>query len=191
MSSTNRSNSRDSHISDYYITPIPAIEKFLIAFKKTERLCHSMQILDPCAGGDNEHPMFNPETLREFGCNNISTIDIREDSLADIKTDYLSYSCENQFDMIITNPPFNIAVDIINKALSDVKDDGFVVMLLRLNFLGGKVREQLWKDYMPKYIFVHNRRMSFTDDGKTNSIEYAHFVWQKGYKPEFSKLKVI
>ncbi|HBF3986180.1 TPA: hypothetical protein KOD80_004273 [Clostridioides difficile] len=44
---------------------------------------------------------------------------------------------------------------------------------------------------MPKYIFVHNRRMSFTDDGKTDSIEYAHFVWQKGYNPKFSQLKVL
>ena len=32
---------------------------------------------------------------------------------------------------------------------------------------------------MPKYIFVHHQRMSFTEDKKTDSIEYAHFVWQK------------
>ncbi len=82
-------------------------------------------------------------------------------------------------------------MDIINKALNDVREGGFVIMLLRLNYLGGKVRQRLWGNNMPKYIFVHNRRMSFTDDGKTDSIEYAHFVWQKGYNPKFSQLKVL
>lgn len=28
-------------------------------------------------------------------------------------------------------------------------------------------------------------------NGSTDSIEYAHFVWQKGNNPKFTKLKVI
>ena len=39
-------------------------------------------ILDCSAGGDKEHGMSYPEALKTFGCNNITTIDIREDSLA-------------------------------------------------------------------------------------------------------------
>jgi hypothetical protein len=119
------------------------------------------------------------------------TIDIREDSLAELKTNYLTYDCKNKYDLIITNPPFNIAKDIIYKALDDVKDNGFVVMLLRLNYFGSKERKNLWEYHMPKYTFVHNRRISFVDNGATDSIEYAHYVWQKGYKPEFTMLKVI
>ncbi len=49
-------------------------------------------------------------------------------------------------------------------------------MLLRLNYFGGKVRSKLWEEHMPKYCFVHNKRISFTDDGKTDSIEYCHMV---------------
>ena len=91
----------------------------------------------------------------------------------------------------ITNPPFALAREIIDKALKDVKDNGFVIMLLRLNYFGGKLREDLWKSHMPKYAFVHNKRLSFTDNGKTDSIEYMHCIWQKGYYPEFCQLKVI
>ena len=40
---------------------------------------------------------------------------------------------------------------------------------------------------MPKYVFVHNRRMSFAEDGKTDSIEYMHAVWQKGYRSKFTQ----
>lgn len=64
-------------------------------------------------------------------------------------------------------------------------------MLLRLNYFGGKVRSKLWEEHMPKYCFVHNKRISFTDDRKTDSIEYCHMVWQKGYCPKFTQLQVI
>lgn len=195
MSSTNRSNSRDFHISDYYITPINEIINFLNEFNKHEDILlkPNTLILDCCAGGDLKHPMSYPEALKQTGVslNNISTIDIREDSLAEIKADYLTYDCKNKYDVIITNPPFSLALPIIKKALNDVKNNGFVIMLLRLNFLEGKSRFNFWQQNMPKYIFVHHKRMSFTDDGKTDSIAYAHYCFQKGYCPEFAKIKVI
>lgn len=194
ISSTNRSDARNFHVSDYYRTPIPKIKEFLSEFSKHENILNSkIRILDPCAGGDNTNPMSYPTAIQEFSNQDISidTVDIRDDSRANLKQDYLKFQSKEKYDVIITNPPFNISLDIINKALNDVKEDGFVIMLLRLNYLGGKVRQELWKNNMPKYIFVHNKRMSFTDDKKTDSIEYAHFVWQKGYNPKFSKLKVL
>lgn len=194
ISSTNRSDARDFHVSDYYRTPIPKIKEFLNEFSKHENIFNSkINILDPCAGGDNTNLMSYPTAIQGFSNQDIliDTIDIREDSRANLKQDYLKFNPEEKYDVIITNPPFNLSLDIINKALNDVKKNGFVIMLLRLNYLGGKVRQELWKNNMPKYIFVHSKRMSFTDDKKTDSIEYAHFVWQKGYNPNFSKLKVL
>lgn len=95
--------------------------------------------------------------------------------------------------MIITNPPFNNAEGIIRKSLKDVQDNGWVIMLLRLNFFETKGRfNGLWKDVgLPKYTFVHHQRMSFTDDGKTDSVAYCHMVWKKDYRPKFTALKVI
>lgn len=191
MSSTNRSNSRDNHIADYYVTPIDKISDFLEEFEKVENVDKDIQILDCCAGGDEKHPMSYPEALNKKGFINISTLDIREDSLSETKGDYLHMDYTNKMDMIITNPPFSLALDIINKSLDDVKDGGFVIMLLRLNYFGGKVRKELWEKQMPKYCFVHHKRISFTDDRKTDSIEYAHFVWQKGHNEQFTQLKVI
>lgn len=191
MSSTARGY--DRHVSDYYITPVDKIEDFLRAFLQVEPLALNGLILDPCAGGDEINDMSYPLALRKFGVKNenIKTIDIRKDSRASIIGDYLEMNLDFYPTLIISNPPFILAREFIEKALKDVADNGFVVMLQRLNFLGGKKRKEFWDSNMPKYTFVHNRRMSFTDDGKTDSIEYAHFVWQKGYITQFTLTKII
>jgi len=119
----------------------------------------------------------------------VDTIDIREDSLASVKGDYLlADSTANKYNIIITNPPFCFAPEIIKKAVSDVVDGGFVVMLLRLNYWGSKERNKWLKDNMPKYCFIHGYpRMSFTKNGGTDSIEYCHLVWQKGLNNKYTK----
>lgn len=189
MSSTNRGYKR--HKSDYYVTPQKDIKVFLGEFVKHEAI--KGYVLDPCAGGDEKHEMSYPTVLKECGFteDDIVTIDIRRDSRADIIDDYRDISDRGDFNTIITNPPFKIALDVIKKALRDVNDGGFVIMLLRLNFLGTQKRFEFWQNNKPKYIFVHHKRMSFTDKGGTDSIEYAHFVWQKGYEPDFTKTIVI
>lgn len=143
-------------------------------------------------GGDKKHDMSYPSVLKEYGFTNVTSFDIRKDSKADRICDYLSEDLTNSTpSIIITNPPFNLAMDIIKKGLHDVDDCGFVIMLLRLNFWGSKAREQFFKENVPRYCLIHPRRMSFTDNGQTDSIEYAHFVWQKGYTFDFCKTKLL
>ena len=108
MSSTNRSEARDTHIADYYVTPINKIVEFIDAFVEVEEDFEG-KILDPCSGGDENHLMSYPEALKRCGYTDIDTIDIREDSLAIIKGNYLEMDCKNIYDIIITNPPFNLA----------------------------------------------------------------------------------
>ena len=192
MSSTNRGVRRFS--VDYYITPQKEIEKFLLAFAEIQDLSDIRHILDPCCGGDKRNEPSYPTVLRKLKIGNIiSTIDIRSDSRADIIGNYLfNRDVESQrYDMIITNPPFNYALPIIRKALNDVVDGGLVIMLLRLNFLGSKTRRMFFERFMPRDIFVHPARISFTPDGKTDSIEHAHFVWCKNEKCRYSRLFIL
>lgn len=220
MSSTNRSKSRETHIADYYVTPVKDIKLFLEEFSDVVNIdWWTCKILDPCAGGNKKipeyeiaHPMSYPVAFQEIcpGMDyNIDTYDIREDSLAEHKEDYLKVKLNYQPDVIITNPPFAISMDIIKKALSDVKEGGYVIMLLRLNFFGGDNKQPLFKEFMPEYTFIHHKRMSFTDahdkktgkliykkdgtvkNGGTDSIEYCHMVWRKGYNPAYTKTYLI
>jgi len=189
-----RTSSRDKrHKSDYYITPIEKITEFLTEFIKYEDYPFDKTILDCCAGGDATNKMSYPEALIQFGVNQdlIKTMDIREDSRAEIKMNYLETELHFKPFVIISNPPYLQAMEFIEKALIDVEDHGFVIMLLRLNFFASKKRKKFFDKQMPKYCFVHNRRISFTKNGKTDATEYGHFVWQKNLYPQFTSLKVI
>ena len=202
MSSTNRGYER--HRVDFYVTPQGCIKQFLSVWLNDlmgefhdDHLCvgsepNRRRWLDPCAGGDAKHEMSYPAVIRKEFDAEVGTIDYREDSLAERKEDYLSAKITpSYYDVIITNPPFYIAREVIEKALLDVKVDGYVVMLLRLNFFGSNQRLDFWEKQLPTWAYVHHRRFSFTDDGKTDSIEYMHAVWQRDASPVFTMLKVI
>ena len=197
MSSTNRHNAEKRHIADYYVTPVKDIITFLGALDEEVSLdIWDKTILDPCAGGDPSHDMSYPKALREYYAipddwNDIKTIDIREDSLAETKCNYIETKLDYKPFLIISNPPFNQAMEFIKKALDDVEDGGYVAMLLRLNFLETKARKDFFDNYMPTWIFVHHKRMSFTDAGGTDSVAYCHMVWKKNDYPKFAKIRVI
>lgn len=194
MSSTNRGYER--HKTDYYVTPHQPVVNFLTMFLQCTGIKNPNHYgwFDPCAGGDDKNEMTYPYVIENhFGVDsgNILSSDIRFDSRADVKANYLTLNIDDfNPDIIITNPPFFIALDIIKKALSDVNDNGYVIMLLRLNFFGSKERKLFFDEHMPEFCFIHSKRISFMN-GATDSIEYAHFVWRKNYKPEFTKTYVI
>lgn len=206
MSSTNRGYER--HKTDYYVTPKWCINDFLSEWLSDLQEGEDQEDLlnvggrpdrarwfDPCCGGDANHEASYPAVLQKaFEPNTLQTLDVREDSKANEIGDYLWYDIKGLGErpqVIITNPPFYCAKEIIEKALTDVADNGYVVMLLRLNFFGSKARKPFFDRQLPIWSYVHNRRMSFTDDGKTDSIEYCHMVWQQGRCPDFTMLKII
>ena len=197
LSSTNRHNAEKRHIADYYVTPVKDIITFLGALDEEVTLdIWDKTILDPCAGGDPSHDMSYPKALREYYAipddwNGIKTIDIRDDSLAETKCNYIETKLDYKPFLIISNPPFNQAMEFIKKALGDVEDGGYVAMLLRLNFLETKARKEFFDNYMPTWVFVHHKRMSFTDAGGTDSVAYCHMVWKKNDYPKFAKIRVI
>lgn len=195
MSSTNRGYNR--HAIDYYYTPTDAIETF---FKHWQPPTNPKNLVwfDPCAGGDIMRPfMLYPNAIKKIFSvddSKIITNDIREDSLAKYHNDFIKDFSAFGFsrpDIVISNPPFFLAIEFIQKSLEIVSDGGFVVMLLRLNFFGSKSRKKFFDTTPPNFVFVHHSRLSFTEDKKTDSIEYMHAVWQKGNIPNFTNLKVI
>jgi len=182
MSSTARGTLRNTH--DYYVTPPWLVAEFLAHFVTEYNIDVTKPVLDPSAGGCGKHEMSYPKVLKTHGFIDVTTADIREDSrAASPNTDYFSH-VNLGFDLIITNPPFNRAVEFSQKAIREVNENGYVVMLQRLNWLGTLKRKSFWNKAPLKHVYIHHKRPGFNPEkpNRTDSIEYAHFVFQKGYK---------
>ena len=188
MSSTNRGTQRNA--DDYYVTPHWLIEDFLAAFSENCRFNFDEQayplMLDPSAGGCDKYEMSYPTVLEKHGFN-VNSWDIREDSRANLTgVNFLnvpSYE-SRKYDMIITNPPFNQAQAFTEHALEMVKEGGLVIMLQRLNWLGSQKRKPMWQKLPLAAVYVHSKRPGFDPQkpSKTDSTEYAHFVFCKGHE---------
>lgn len=79
-------------------------------------------------------------------------------------------------DVVILNPPFRIATDVIERALSFRPK--LVVALLRLNYLGSERRADWMRSNAPDVHVLPNRPVF---DGRGgDSVEYGWFVWFGG-----------
>lgn len=95
-------------------------------------------------------------------------------------------TCNEKFDGdIITNPPYKYAEDFIQHALSLVPNGNRVCMLLKVQFLEGKGRKDLFALYPPRYVYVSSSRIKHGVNGdfsRANSmLAIAWYVWEKGY----------
>lgn len=70
----------------------------------------------------------------------------------------------------------------------DISSDGCkVAMFLKIQFLEGKARRELFKKYPPKTVYVSSSRLRCAMNGdfekyaKSTAVCYAWYVWVKGY----------
>lgn len=93
---------------------------------------------------------------------------------------------------IITNPPYKYAKDFIEKALEISMDGTKIAMFLKVQFLEGKARRELFDKHPPKRIYVASSRLLCAKNGEFekmkqgggSAVAYAWFIWEKGYKGE-------
>lgn len=170
---------RVSH--DFYATPKSSVESLLNSLKLDFK---NKEVLEPCVGMGHI-----AETLK---CDNITGVDIVDRGWkGTIVGDFLTMDFkEKKFDYIITNPPFKLAQEFIEKSLSLLKENGKVCMFLKIQFLEGVKRKEFFKKYPPKYIYVFSARQSplrngfeFDENGKkwSSTMCFAWFVWEHNY----------
>lgn len=88
-------------------------------------------------------------------------------------------------DAIVTNPPYNKALEFCERAVSLVPK---VAMLLKLTFLEGQKRQAFFKAHPPRYVAVCVNRVQCAINGdpemfaKSSAACYAWFIWEADYK---------
>lgn len=95
--------------------------------------------------------------------------------------DYLATDFgEKTMDVIITNPPFSLTTEFMEKSFRELKDDGTLIYLQRVNFLGAVKRVDFWQrvGYPEKFPILIPRPRFVTE--KSDSTEYAWFIYDRG-----------
>ena len=178
MSATNRGGKRDK--LDRYYTP----DDFARACVQRMTIPEGAEVLEPSVGGG----AFVRAVLRATGGSAFVTgIDLDPDAdgftLCDtsIPGDFLDYApglVSPGYDVVVGNPPYAGADLHVRAALRVAPRVGF---LLRINFLEGQKRAQLWQDTPLASVHVFSRRPSFTGQG-TDATGYAWFIWDKSHE---------
>lgn len=177
MLSASSHSSRDRQQHDYYATDPEAAEMLI----EIESLTTDKPVWECACGEKHLSNVFERRGFKVRSSDIIQRIENIE------QLDFLSpNNTEPWHGHIITNPPFAYAEEFIQKALSLLADGCKVIMFLKLQFLEGKSRRELFSKYPPKTVWVSSSRIRCAPNGdfnaiKSSAVAYAWYVWEKGY----------
>lgn len=146
-----------------------------------------MRILDPGAGwgvwGRAARAVFPSASIYGIDIRNTGNQHIDDGGVYSswIWANYLTLPVYKiaQFPLIIGNPPYSKAQEFIEKSLSLLAPDSYLIQFLRLGFAGSQKRASFFRSFPPYHIRIFSKRPSFTGNGKTDrGQEYALFVWK-------------
>lgn len=179
MSSTGRGATRKE--ADFYATPPWTVHRFLEAVNLP-----GGRWLEPCAGDGELIRAVNAKRsdvvwsigeLRSEMGPHLAPLVGESLFIGDfLALDGFAWGPE-LFDVVLTNPPFGLALPFVKKCMELSKR---TIMLLRLNFWGSEERREFLNAYPPDTYVLPNRPVfSVNKKGKvgTDSPEYAWFVW--------------
>ena len=178
VGATNHSKfEREQH--DYYATDPKAIELLL------DKVRFSNDVWE-CACGEGHLS----KVLKSRGYDVLST-DLIDRGYGEGGIDFLQDTRKFDGD-IITNPPYKYAKEFVEHAIESVSDGHKVAMFLKLTFLEGKSRRELFEKYPPKYIYVSTGRINCCKNGdfskeqraNNSALAYAWFIWEKSFQGE-------
>ena len=155
---------------DPYFTPREAIEALI----SIERDSIPDQIWEPACG---DGAIVTP--LREAGYL-VRGTDIANYGFNCDQLDYFKTKPYPGTTGIITNPPFNLAVEFAQKALTEVS---YLALLLRTNFLESNERLSFFRTTPPQRVWISSRRLpmmhrhGWEGPRAPSNTCYAWFVW--------------
>lgn len=176
------STTRERVNEDYYATPSESTKALL------DKIELYGDVLEPCVGGGHIAEVIK-EVFPEVKVHNYDLVDRGYENT--IVADFLTYEFDRKFNHIVTNPPYSLAQEFLEKWMEIVEDGGTISMFLKIQFLEGVKRSEMFKKYPPKTINVFVKRQNpwrngspVDEKGKpwASTMCFAWFVWEKGYK---------
>lgn len=163
--------------NDFYSTDPHSLKIFLDEFRLHD------DVWEPACGMGHLS-----KVLKDRGYKVVSS-DLIDRGYGDTGIDFLRTNSKDMNVDILTNPPYKYAQKFVEHSLDVVADGYYVVMFLKIQFLEGQKRAELFKKYPPKYVYVNSKRQICYINGDmskkmSSATCYCWFVWEKGYKGE-------
>ena len=175
--------------NDFYATPPIATETLL----KIIDLDKSIPILEPCCGKRHISKILEKNDFK------VISNDLIYRGYGNGGIDFLLDKNKEIDCNIITNPPYKYAQQFVEKSMEYVKTGNYVIMFLKLTFLEGGKRYEMFQKYPPKNIYVFSDRVNSSlggdfekDNEYGGAVCYAWYIWEKGYngKPTIDWIKI-
>lgn len=182
--------------NDFYATDPAAVEqlfKALCMYDNDFTHFSPVSFMEPCVGNGNiaeatlryfNYSLHRPETVNTF-------VDIVDRGYPEtIVQDFMTFKPEQKYQLIVTNPPYSIALDFVKKCLEHLDHRGYLAMFLKIQFWEGEKRKQFLLDNPPAFCFPFSKRMPTWNNGQqwdengkrwATTMCHAWFVWKKDY----------
>lgn len=177
------STTRDRVEDDYYATPPEATQALIDNFDMSD--CETF--LEPSCGEGHISKVLE----KNFEESEIFSNDLVDRGYGFAPRNFLTYNHTDLFDCVITNPPFKLAKEFIEKSFKISRK--YVIMFAKIQLLEGIGRKELFDKSPPKYIYVFRNRINplrngnpLDEKGKpwASTMCFAWFVWEVGFQGE-------
>lgn len=172
--------------NDFYATNPRAVEMLFQKYPFT-----ASKILEPCVGQGHIANFINNFFTNKREVVGVDLVDRGYPNT--IVSNFLEWETDEKFDGIISNPPYSLAKEFVEKGMDLLEEEGQMAMFLKVQFLEGAKRKELFEKYPPKYIYIFRNRMATWNNGNetdengkrwATTMCHAWFVWEKGSKSE-------
>lgn len=196
----NALNHQDYHFinSNDESTPIGCVKEMVDSIPDSFWNRKDLKVLDPCAGNGNFHAYI----LRKTAFENLYFNEINKTRVRNIKNifgsrakvslrDFLTFKDEEQFDLIVSNPPYakfngmnrvaknhNLSRDFILKAINITKPGGYILFIVPDNWMSLADRNDVVRvlsQYQFRHLNIHRAKRWFPKIGSS----FSWFLVQK------------
>jgi hypothetical protein len=162
--------------SDFYPTPFDGTESIMPVVNTL--LEPGAHIWEPCSGD------LHMSRVLEWHGYEVTSTELRDtgqgatgiDFLRDDMQEKLGWNPADDIDMIVMNPPFSLAAEFIEKALSYTPN---VACLVKIDYWNAISRLPLWQKHVPAFFLPLTFRLAFLKAERGNSplMNCAWVVW--------------